>query len=87
MHGQNGGGEDLHVPILTDEGELGKCSRWRTYDRGKRASDELEEKIRQTRRNLMRAENKLVINWLNLNMSLAGLSWPLYIGGNVSRIQ
>jgi hypothetical protein len=74
MHGQNGGGEDLHVPILTDEGEFGKYSRWRTYDRGKRASDELEEKIRQTRRNLMRVENKLVINWLNLNMSLAGLS-------------
>jgi hypothetical protein len=24
---------------------------------------------------------------LNLNLSLAGLSWPLYIGGQVSRIR
>jgi hypothetical protein len=30
-------------------------------------------------------ENKLVKNWLNLNLSLAGLSWPLYIGGQVSK--
>jgi hypothetical protein len=29
----------------------------------------------------------MVINWLNLNLSLAGLSWPLYIGGQVSRIR
>jgi hypothetical protein len=35
----------------------------------------------------MRIENKLLNNWLNLNLSLAGLSWPLYIGGQVSRIQ
>jgi hypothetical protein len=35
----------------------------------------------------MRAENKLVDNWLNLNMTLAGLSWPLYIGGQVSKFQ
>jgi hypothetical protein len=34
----------------------------------------------------MRVENKLVDNWLNLNLSLAGLSWPLYIGSHVSRI-
>jgi hypothetical protein len=34
----------------------------------------------------MHVENKLVDNWLNLNLSLAGLSWPLYIGGQVSRI-
>jgi hypothetical protein len=34
----------------------------------------------------MCVENKLVDNWLNLNLSLAGLSWPLYIGGQVSRI-
>jgi hypothetical protein len=27
-----------------------------------------------------------VLNRLNLDMSLAGLSWPLYIGGQVSRI-
>jgi hypothetical protein len=27
----------------------------------------------------------MVFNWLNLNLSLAGLSWPLYIGGQVSR--
>jgi hypothetical protein len=32
-------------------------------------------------------ENKLGINWLNLDVSLAGLSWPLFIGGQVSRIQ
>jgi hypothetical protein len=32
-------------------------------------------------------ENKLVINWFNLNLSLAGPSWPLYIGGQVSRIR
>jgi hypothetical protein len=31
----------------------------------------------------MRVENKLVDNWLNLN--LAGLSWPLHIGVQVSR--
>jgi hypothetical protein len=30
-------------------------------------------------------ENKLVDNWLNLHQSLVGLSWPLYIGGQVSR--
>jgi hypothetical protein len=35
----------------------------------------------------MHDENKLMINWLNLNMSLAGLFWPLYIGGQVSRIR
>jgi hypothetical protein len=29
----------------------------------------------------------VVFNWLNLNLSLAGLSWPLYIGGQVSRIR
>jgi hypothetical protein len=28
-----------------------------------------------------------VLNWLNLNLPLAGLSWPLYIGGQVSRIR
>jgi hypothetical protein len=27
----------------------------------------------------------VVLNWLNLNLSMAGLSWPLYIGGQVSR--
>jgi hypothetical protein len=35
----------------------------------------------------MRVENKLVDNWLNLNLSLAGLSWPLYIGSQVSMIR
>jgi hypothetical protein len=29
----------------------------------------------------------VVLNWLNLNLSLAGLSWPLYIGDQVSRIR
>jgi hypothetical protein len=29
----------------------------------------------------------VVLNWLNLNLSLSGLSWPLYIGVQVSRIQ
>jgi hypothetical protein len=29
----------------------------------------------------------VVLNWLNLNLSMAGLSWFLYIGGQVSRIQ
>jgi hypothetical protein len=29
----------------------------------------------------------MVLNWLNLNLSLAGLSWPLYIGGQVSRVR
>jgi hypothetical protein len=29
----------------------------------------------------------MVLNWLNLNLSLAGLSWPLYIGGQISRIR
>jgi hypothetical protein len=32
-------------------------------------------------------ENKLVDNWLNLNLSLADLSLPLHIGGQVSRIR
>jgi hypothetical protein len=35
----------------------------------------------------MCVKNKLVINWLNLNLSLAGPSWPLYKGGQVSRIR
>jgi hypothetical protein len=35
----------------------------------------------------MCGENKLVINWPNLYLSPAGLSWPLYIGGQVSRIR
>jgi hypothetical protein len=35
----------------------------------------------------MRIENKLIDNWLNLNLSLAGLSWPIYIGGQVLRIR
>jgi hypothetical protein len=35
----------------------------------------------------MRASRiSVALNWLNLNLSLAGLSWPLYIGGQVSRI-
>jgi hypothetical protein len=29
----------------------------------------------------------VILNWLNLNLSLVGLSWPLYIGGQVSRIR
>jgi hypothetical protein len=29
----------------------------------------------------------VVLNWLNLNLSLGGLSWHLYIGGQVSRIR
>jgi hypothetical protein len=29
----------------------------------------------------------MVLNWLNLNLSPAGLSWPLYICGQVSRIR
>jgi hypothetical protein len=35
----------------------------------------------------MCVENKLVENWLNLNLSMASLSWPLYIGGQVLRIR
>jgi hypothetical protein len=35
----------------------------------------------------MCVKNKLIINWLNLNLSLVGLSWPLYIGGQVLRIR
>jgi hypothetical protein len=27
----------------------------------------------------------MVLNWINLNLSLVGLSWPLYIGGQLSR--
>jgi hypothetical protein len=41
-------------------------------------------KINQTRR---ASRISVVLNWLNLNLSLAGLSWPLYIGGQVSRIR
>jgi hypothetical protein len=51
---------------------------------GKRASDELEGKISQTRRVSIIS---VVLNWFNLNLSLAGLSWPLYIGGQVSMIR
>jgi hypothetical protein len=29
----------------------------------------------------------VVLHWLNLNLTLGGLSWPLYIGGQVSRIR
>jgi hypothetical protein len=29
----------------------------------------------------------VVLDWLSLNLSLVGLSWPLYIGGQVSRIR
>jgi hypothetical protein len=29
----------------------------------------------------------VVLNWIDLNLSLAGLSWPLYIGGQVLRIR
>jgi hypothetical protein len=29
----------------------------------------------------------VVLNWLNLNLSLVGLSWPLCIGGQVSSIR
>jgi hypothetical protein len=55
---------------------------------GRGHQDELEGKrLKQTRRNLVRVENKLVTNWLNLNLSLAGLTWPLYIGGQVSKIR
>jgi hypothetical protein len=32
-------------------------------------------------------ENKLRIYWLNLDVSLAGISFPLFIGGQVSRIR
>jgi hypothetical protein len=34
----------------------------------------------------MSVDNKLGINWLNLDVPVAGLSWPLFIGGQVSRI-
>jgi hypothetical protein len=55
---------------------------------GKRVSDELEAKDSDKQgKTLMRVENKLVDNQLNLNLTLAGLSWPLYIGGQVSRIR
>jgi hypothetical protein len=40
--------------------------------------------ISQTRRVLTIS---LVLNWLNINLSLAGLSWSLYIGGLVSKIR
>jgi hypothetical protein len=29
----------------------------------------------------------VILNWLNLNLSLVGLSWPLYMGGQVPRIR
>jgi hypothetical protein len=37
-----------------------------------------EVKISQIRRV---SRISVVLNWLNLKLSLAGLSWPLYIGG------
>jgi hypothetical protein len=39
-------------------------------------------KISQTRRI---SRISMILNLLNLNLSLADLSWPLYIGGQVSR--
>jgi hypothetical protein len=53
----------------------------RIGERGRRMNSKV--KISQTRRGL----SGVVLNCLNLNLSLAGLSWPLYIGGQVSRIQ
>jgi hypothetical protein len=50
-------------------------------------SSKVKVQRNKIRRNLMCVENKLVINWLNLNVPLAGPSWPLYIGGQVSRIR
>jgi hypothetical protein len=45
-------------------------------------------KISQTRRGLLRIENKRGTQLAqSQNLSLAGLSWPLYIGGQVSRIR
>jgi hypothetical protein len=53
---------------------------------GKRASDELEGKDSDKQGEAWCVlRKKLVDNWLNLNLSLAGLSWPLYIGGQVSK--
>jgi hypothetical protein len=53
---------------------------------GEKASDELEGKDYDKQSETWCVfENKLVTNWLNLNLSLASLSWPLYIGGQVSR--
>jgi hypothetical protein len=48
--------------------------------RGRRMNSKV--KISQTRCVL---RISMVLNWLNLNLSLAGLSWALYIGGQVSR--
>jgi hypothetical protein len=53
---------------------------------GKRALDELEGKeSHKEGKTWCMFENKLIINWLNLNLSLVSLSWPLFIGGQVSR--
>jgi hypothetical protein len=41
-------------------------------------------KVSQTRRV---SRISVVLNWLNLNLALAGLSCLLYIGGQVSRIR
>jgi hypothetical protein len=42
-------------------------------------SDELEGKISRVSR------VNVVVDLLTFNLSLTGLSWPLYIGGQVSR--
>jgi hypothetical protein len=54
----------------------------RIGERGRRMNSKV--KISQTRR---ASRISVVLNWLNVKLSLAGLSWPLYIGGQVSRIR
>jgi hypothetical protein len=53
----------------------------------KRTSDKLEGK-RSDKQDVVWCVSRIsvVLNWLNLNLSLASLFCPLYIGGQVSRI-
>jgi hypothetical protein len=51
-------------------------------------SDDLEGK-RSNKQGDVRCVSRIIVvfNWLNLNLSLASLSWPLYIGSQVLRIR
>jgi hypothetical protein len=53
--------------------------------RGRRMNSKI--KISQTGEVWCVLRISVVLNWLNLNPSLAGPSWLLYIGGQVSRIR
>jgi hypothetical protein len=65
------------VNVLDEGLRIGGRGRW------------MNSKVRSVKQGEVWCVSRIsvVLNWLNLNLSLAGLSWPLYIGGQVLRIQ